>query len=515
MKKIVTLVLIAALFISTLTRGVSAVAAELPTSKEEVVYGILNYDGTVNNLYVVNIFDSGTINDYGDYSELRNMTTGDQMNQSGDHITVQSNVDRFYYQGTLNSKELPWNIVIKYYLDEKEVSAAELAGKSGNLRITISVSQNSNVDRSFYENFALQIGLALDNKLCSEIEAENATMAEAGSKKQISYTVLPGNGIEASVSAKVHDFEMDAITINGIKLSLGIEVDTEEFTSQVSELTDAIQGLDDGADKLLDGLNQLSEGMQSYTEGMKPFKDGLGKLATGTGQLNAGAKSLKNGLSELTKQNPAILGGSTAILNSTFTAVNAQLGAMGLGLPTLTVDNYRAVLGSVPELASVLDQLNGVVQFTQGLKGYMDAVEQIKDGASELSVGMDKFDASASVIAASATQLYNGARDLNTGMSKVRDGLKEYKKGTLQLREGTSDMSSEIDTKVDEMLGSISGKGDMLSSFVSDKNTNISAVQFVIKTDTIKQSKVSEAEPEKTVKLTFWQKLLKLFGLYR
>ena len=56
-----------------------------------------------------------------------------------------------------------------------------------------------------------------------------------------------GNDIDITVTANVHDFEMDAITVNGIKLSLGITVDSKEFTGQISELTDAIKGLDDGA----------------------------------------------------------------------------------------------------------------------------------------------------------------------------------------------------------------------------------------------------------------------------
>ena len=44
--------------------------ANVPTEKDEVVYGILNADGSANSVYVVNDFDpvSGTITDYGDYS---------------------------------------------------------------------------------------------------------------------------------------------------------------------------------------------------------------------------------------------------------------------------------------------------------------------------------------------------------------------------------------------------------------------------------------------------------------
>ena len=513
MKKIGILIFVITL-LTIYTAPMTAAAAQPTSAKEEVIYGILNSDGSVNNIYVVNIFDGGTIDDYGNYSEVSNMTSTEPMNKREDHITLNTTADKFYYQGTLNSKELPWNIVIRYFLNGSELSAAELAGKSGTLKIAITVSQNRNSNRTFYDNYALQIGVSLDNKLCSKIEAENATIAEAGGNKQISYTVLPGNGIEASVSAVVQDFEMEAITVNGIKLAMGIDVDTDEFTSQVTELSKAIKGLDTGAEELLNGLGRLSNGMQSYVEGMRPFKDGIGKLAAGTDQLNEGAARLEDGLSELVKQNTAILGGVAAITQSTFDAVNTQLGAMGLGLPALTPENYSSVLSGAPELSKVKEQLDGVVQFSQGLTGYMNAVEQIKDGASQLSVGINKFDSSASVIAASANQLYLAGKELNTGIEKVRDGLSEYKEGTNKLRNGTSDISSEIDTKVDEMLESISGGKDPIISFTSDKNTNITSVQFVLKTQAIQQPELTAVETEKPVKLTFWQKLLKLFGLY-
>lgn len=510
MRKILSFVLVLALL---LTSGIPASAADSSSQKEEVVYGILNLDGSVNHLYVVNIFNGGKITDYGNYSDIRNMTTSENLNKNGDQITLDTTANKFYYQGTLEKKELPWDITIKHFLDDKEISPSELGGKTGKLKITVAVKQNSNLSSTFFDNYALQIGISLDNKLCSNIKADNATVAEAGSKKQLSYTVLPGNGIDIAVTADVHDFIMDAITINGIKLSLGINVDSDEFTGQISELSNAIKGLDDGAGELLDGLSQLSSGMQKYVNGMKAFKDGLGQLSAGTDKLHTGASALKNGLSELAKQNDPILNGAFAIQQATFDSVNAQLGQMGLGLPVLTPENYSKVLSPVPDLAAVKKQLDGVVQFTQGLKGYMNGVSQLSAGASELAKGTGELKASSSVIAASANELYNAANELNMGIKKLRNGLATYKNGSKQLRNGTSDMSSEIDSKVDEMLGTISGKGDKVVSFVSEKNTNVNAVQFVLKTDSINIPEVPKAVAKEPKKLTFWQKLLNLFGV--
>jgi putative membrane protein len=62
------------------------------------------------------------------------------------------------------------------------------------------------------------------------------------------------------------------------------------------------------------------------------------------------------------------------------------------------------------------------------------------------------------------------------------------------------------------MLSSISGKGDKVVSFVSDKNTNVSSVQFVLKTDPINIPEAPKAAALKPAEESFWQKLLKLFS---
>jgi len=443
------------------------------------------------------------------------MTTSEKINQDGDKITIKTDADKFYYQGTLERKELPWNIDIRYYLDGKEIPGTDLGGKSGSLKISLSVKQNSEFNSIFYNNYALQISLSLNSKLCTNIKADNATIAEAGGKKQLTYTVLPGNGIDISVTADVHDFEMDPITINGIRLSFDIDIDSGEFAEQISELADAIKELDNGAGELLDALDQLSVGMQEYVDGMKTFKDGLGQLSTGADKLNSGAISLKNGLSELAEQNGSIISGAMAIQQATFDSINAQLSGRGLDLPVLTPENYSMVLSSIPQLDVVKKQLDGVVQFTQGLKSYVDGVSQLYNGALDLVNGTSEFKSSSSVIAASANELYNAGAELNAAIKKLRNGFSSYKKGTNKLRSGTSDMESEIDSKVDEIIAGIFGNGDKVISFVSDKNTNVTAVQFVLKTGPINPPEIEESVVPKPAKLTLWQKLLKLFGLYK
>lgn len=498
------------------TFAVSAYAKTTPTQKEEVVYGILSQNGEVANVYVVNIFSDKNIVDYGDYSAVENLTTTDVINQSGNEITITSSADKLYYQGTLKSKQLPWNISIKYSLDGKAIDPSFLAGKSGKLEIEVKITKNSKVNSSFYNNYALQVTLALDSLLCDNIKTENATIAEAGGDKQFAYTVLPGNGADIYLSADVHDFEMDAITINGIKLALNLDIDYSQFTEQISQLTDTVKQLDSGAADLLSGAQQLSDGMGQYVTGLKAYKDGMAQLDAGVVGLQMGADSIESGLNSLTAQNSSLLGGAQSILQSTFDNVNSQLAAMNLGLPTLTPENYSVILEGIPSLASIKAQLDGVVQFVDGLKSYTGGVSSLASGAEDLSGGIDALKTSTSQLASSANDLYNSADALNTALASLKDGISEYKNGTSQFVTGTADIDTQIADQVDDILDTISGSGGKTISFVSDKNTNISAVQFVLKADPIQITDTEDdTNDEQMAELTFWQKFLKLFGLYK
>ena len=74
-------------------------------------------------------------------------------------------------------------------------------------------------------------------------------------------------------------------------------------------------------------------------------------------------------------------------------------------------------------------------------------------------------------------------------------------------------LRAEVSEKIDSMTSSVTGSGAETVSFVSDKNTNIASVQFVIKTAAIEgeDTVISDVVEEET--LTFRQKLLQLFGL--
>lgn len=101
MKKLLS-VLIAAALLAALS--CPALGAAAPSRKEEVVYGILSGDGSVEKIYVVNSFYGGDITDYGDYTQIVNLSGSEPLSVSGDMITSKGSQGRLSYQGTLSSR---------------------------------------------------------------------------------------------------------------------------------------------------------------------------------------------------------------------------------------------------------------------------------------------------------------------------------------------------------------------------------------------------------------------------
>ena len=74
-------------------------------------------------------------------------------------------------------------------------------------------------------------------------------------------------------------------------------------------------------------------------------------------------------------------------------------------------------------------------------------------------------------------------------------------------------MDTQVEDEIDSLLSSLSG-GEEVTSFVSDKNTSVSSVQFVIQTEAVEMEEEAPSVQEQEETLSFWQKLCRLFGLY-
>ena len=64
----------------------------------------------------------------------------------------------------------------------------------------------------------------------------------------------------------------------------------------------------------------------------------------------------------------------------------------------------------------------------------------------------------------------------------MRDNMIELKNGTLEFREKTSSLKDDVREKIGDATENLFGGDFDVMSFVSDKNTVVESVQFVMKT---------------------------------
>ncbi len=212
--------LLSAFMLGSAMAPASLMATEA-TPKQEIIYTNLTSDGEPSETYVVNIFDldkAATIIDYGNYTSVRNMTTQDKIDLKDQTVTINAGQGSLYYEGKLEDAKLPWTFDVEYTLDGTKKEASDLAGDDGALKMSLSI-KNGPGDDVYFNNFALQVTMALDTDRCKNIKTEGATEAMVGSKKQLVYTIFPGDEKTIILTADVTDFEMDAIAINALPLS--------------------------------------------------------------------------------------------------------------------------------------------------------------------------------------------------------------------------------------------------------------------------------------------------------
>ena len=150
-------------------------------------------------------------------------------------------------------------------------------------------------------------------------------------------------------------------------------------------------------------------------------------------------------------------------------------------------------------------QLDDYRTFYDGLCDYTDAVTEAKDGSDELSENMQRLDENTGLLNDAVIEFRDKISEL-LGVSDLKDGTKKFLKEISKLK-------GEVHDIVSDMIDELKGKG-MLRSFVSEKNTEIESVQFVIKTDAVSAGDAAQQAETPEEPLTFWQKLLRLFGMY-
>ena len=121
-------------------------------TKEETVYVTLNTDGKVKDIIVSDWLHSDKplqqIQDKSDLKNIKNVKGDEAPTINNTSVIWEKTSNDIFYQGE-TTKQLPIQIKITYYLDEKEMKPEELLGKNGHLKIKIDFIQRNNNNNLF------------------------------------------------------------------------------------------------------------------------------------------------------------------------------------------------------------------------------------------------------------------------------------------------------------------------------------------------------------------------------
>ncbi|MBP5304429.1 MAG: hypothetical protein J6Z02_01125 [Lachnospiraceae bacterium] len=299
--------------------------------------------------------------------------------------------------------KVPVSVNVKYFLDEKEVNANDLKGKSGHVKISYEFTNLCKTEETIsgkteeiYVPYACITSLMLDDKNASNVTVSTGKVIDDGNRSIVVGLAFPGmqenigtdtdkidipDGVDVEFDAK----DLEDITcyivassnfLNDVDLK---DVNAKDLEKDMDEVKDAMDKLIDGAVKLTEGFDEFDAGLKKYTDGVESLSSGLNTICANNDKLNNGAGQ---------------------IFDSILDTANATLKQSGLDVPTLTKENYAKVLDGA---ASKLD-VNSVEKMARskveaGVREKEDLIkakvtaavkEQVKAGVAAAMQGADE-----------------------------------------------------------------------------------------------------------------------------
>lgn len=390
--------------------------------KDESVYLISDANGNVNKTIVVdhlkNKDKKDTLEDASNLSDIENVKGKEKFTQSGDKLTWQAGGKDIYYQGTA-TEEPPVTQKVTYYLDGKEISPEDLAGKSGKVKIrfdytnTTSYTETVNGEKQTVSvPFAAITGLVLGDGF-ENIEVTNGKAEVSDSSSVVLGYALPG--LNDSLGIKDGDLDGDVNIPEYMEMTADVKnfsmpaamtfvVNASDYVStdgiDTSDLDDMINDLKDASTQLQDGSKTLAEGTDTLADGLSTLQSKLGTFASGVGTLQSGLKTYTDGVSTLSG-GLNTLGNSTGALVSGADKLNSGAGQLASGSATLK----------------------------DGLKSYTDGANGLAKGASDLDAGIGTLAEKSGTLVDGATKLDDGASQLSASASSINEGIKSLDTG--------------------------------------------------------------------------------------
>ena len=340
--------------------------------KDESVYLISDANGNVNKTIVVdhlkNKDKKDTLEDASNLSDIENVKGKEKFTQSGDKLTWQAGGKDIYYQGTA-TEEPPVTQKVTYYLDGKEISPEDLAGKSGKVKIrfdytnTTSYTETVNGEKQTVSvPFAAVTGLVLGDGF-ENIEVTNGKAEVSDSSSVVLGYALPG--LKDSLGIKDGDLDSDVNIPEYMEMTADVKnfsmpaamtfvgnasdyvstdgIDTSDLDDMINDLKDASTQLQDGSKTLAEGTDTLADGLSTLQSKLGTFASGVGTLKSGLKTYTDGVSTLSGGLNKLNSNVPTLSNGITT-LNSSAKSLNDGVALLNATVSAKFTDSEKKTL---------------------------------------------------------------------------------------------------------------------------------------------------------------------------
>lgn len=454
-------------------------------TKDETVYINLNESGeVVTSTVVTRLSKDNPDTHFEDFAigNEENLSTLDPLTISEDMLSIDFEKARedFYYQSTYTA-DLPFQYTINYYLDNELMTAKELSGKSGPVKIEISVEEQ---DTTLVDMMS-QTTVTLDLNRVSQVTSNASSEVLTGKTLKLNFVTMPGSDDQYTIEFNANVFEMESIMIallpNTIGLPDSYQSQFDDMLEGFSVMSDGVGEMTEGTRTLQNGLVDLSDGLISYTNGFETFKTQLTKLLNGVNDLLAGYQEFAKGISPLYDGSKKIKDGLSTIAKES-NQLNDGYKQSAQGLTELRTGHDQLSL-LAEQLLNSTDPL--VVQLAQGILAEQAGLKELEAGLNTLNGGYDALQSGLDTLAGEykafdggINQLINSTAILNTNNATLSAAIQPTINGTNELFNGIVTISSEtqsVPVQLDDMIEGQVALGDGLNEVVTELDNQLNS----------------------------------------
>lgn len=448
---------------------------ENPTEKTETVYSVLNSDGSISDTIVSSwLHDEDGINNIKEtlnLTDVKNIKSNEKPSKDGNTYTWNAKGNDVYYEGT-GTKQLPVSVKLRYELDGQEMSAKDMEGKSGHLKLTISFTNNYSEIKNIngksiviHPSYLAGGMLNMSTGNFTNVKCESGKIVNDGTNEMLAFANIPGLnetlrsagldkvnnqlGIsdDVTVEADVNNFDLGSIMV-GMTNEIDLASELNGIGS-VSELTDGIDQLIEADDQLIDGSKQLYDGTTQLKEQAAPLtgsSDQVRQLSSGAIQLNDGVKALQTGLTAYTNGVSALDAGvdqlygipqktqliqqkiDTNLVGGLENLTN-NLNAIKMGInQKMETPDMKKLEKQLDSALEVINNLDTILQRDSGIIGQMDtALQNVKSIIDNLPVLQKELETAETEVMQAQQQNIKAYNDNKQTIAKAQGNLNDAK----------------------------------------------------------------------------------------